>query len=165
MKTQMGMVLNETLRLYPPVVSMLRRTVCEMKVDVDKSSGRSMAIPAGTEVVLPILVWHHEAEYWGGDSGAHEFRPDRWSYYYGEGGMGGQESSVVGKQRGGAFIPFSMGPRACIGRTFAMLEAKSVMANVLRRFSFGISAAYRHAPVTVLTLQPQFGMPIVFHPL
>ena len=68
------MVLNETLRLYPPIVQMLRMAENEMKLGGDEGMG-DVVIPAGTELSLPVIMWHHEAEYWGPD--ADEFRPDR----------------------------------------------------------------------------------------
>uniref|UniRef100_A0A0A9BP54 Uncharacterized protein n=1 Tax=Arundo donax TaxID=35708 RepID=A0A0A9BP54_ARUDO len=46
-----------------------------------------------------------------------------------------------------------------------MLEAKSVMAIILQKFSFTVSPKYVHAPADLLTLQPKFGLPIVLRPL
>jgi PHYB activation tagged suppressor 1 len=60
-----------------------------------------------------------------------------------------------------ALLAFSIGPRTCIGQNFAMLEAKSVMATVLQKFSFALSPRYVHAPVDLLTLQLKFGLPVV----
>ena len=148
-KTQMAMVLNESLRLYPPVVALLRRTVKDIRLGGE--SGAGILIPEGTEVVLPLLTWHHDPKYWGHD--ADKFRPER----FGEGG--------ARRPGSGAFIPFSMGPRACIGRAFSMLEAKLVMAMLVQRFSFSVSPSYRHAPTAALSLQPEYGMPLILCPL
>ena len=146
------MVLNETLRLYSPAIAMLRRVENEMRLGGDNEMGDDVVIPAGTELLMPVLMWHHEAEYWGPD--ADEFRPDRF-----EGGVG--KACRVS----GSFLPFSAGPRVCIGQGFAMLEAKIVLATILRRFSFRVSPSYRHAPITMVTMQPQFGLQLRFSPL
>ena len=142
------MVLNETLRLYPPVILMLRMAENEMRLGGDEGMG-DVVIPAGTELSLPVIMWHHEVEYWGPD--ADEFRPDRF-----EGGV------AKACRVAGAFLPFSAGPRVCIGQGFAMLEAKTVMATILRTFSFRVSPSYRHAPSLMITMQPQFGLQLTF---
>ena len=145
------MVLNETMRLYPPVVAMTRMVEKDTRLGggMEEEGEDMVVIPAGTEIVLPVLMWHHDAEYWGPD--ADEFRPDRF-----EGGVG--KACRVS----GSFLPFSAGPRVCIGQGFAMLEAKIVMATILRSFSFRVSPSYRHAPSLVVTMQPQFGLQLTF---
>ena len=145
------MVLNETLRLYSPAIAMLRRVEKEMRLGGDDEMG-DVVIPAGTELLLPVLMWHHEAEYWGPD--ADEFRPERF-----------EEGVAKACRVAGAFMPFSAGPRVCIGQGFAMLEAKTVMATILRRFRFHVSPSYRHAPIIMVTMQPQFGLQLSFSPL
>ena len=145
------MVLNETMRLYPPVVAMTRMVEKDTRLGggMEEEGEDMVVIPAGTEIVLPVLMWHHEAEYWGHD--ADEFRPERF-----EGGV------AKACRVPGAYLPFSTGPRVCIGQGFAMMEAKTVLAAILRSFRLHLSPSYRHAPTTVVTLQPQFGMPITF---
>ena len=145
------MVLNETMRLYPPIVAMTRMVEKDTRLGGVEEED-AVVIPAGTEIVLPVLMWHHEAKYWGPD--ADEFRPDRF-----EGGV------AKACRVAGAFLPFSTGPRVCIGQGFAMLEAKTVLATILRRFRFRVSPLYRHAPITMVTMQPQFGLQLSFSPI
>ncbi|KAH9313966.1 hypothetical protein KI387_022593, partial [Taxus chinensis] len=133
----MGMILNESLRLYPPAVAINRQTYKPMKL------GR-LSIPAGTQLQIPILAMHHDPSLWGSD--VNEFNPERFS----------QGISKAAKHPM-AFIPFASGPRICIGQNFALLEAKVILAMILQRFSFEISPHYIHAPVHSLTLKPQHG--------
>ena len=142
------MVLNETMRLYPPIVAMTRMVEKDTRLGGVEEED-AVVIPAGTEIVLPVLMWHHEAEYSGNDTD--EFRPKLF-----EGGV------AKACQVPGAYLPFSTGPRVCIGQGFAMMEAKMVLAAILRSFRFHLLPSYRHAPAIVVTLQPQFGMQITF---
>ncbi|CAL9067794.1 unnamed protein product [Musa banksii] len=139
------MVLLETLRLYGPVVQMARKAGKDMILG-------NISIPKDTAVMIPVLMIHRSKEIWGED--ANEFNPLRF-----ENGISKAASHP------NALLAFSIGPRACIGQNFAMLEAKTVMAMILQRFSFSLSPKYVHAPVESLTLQPQYGLPIVFTPL
>uniref|UniRef100_A0A0D6QU15 Cytochrome P450 n=1 Tax=Araucaria cunninghamii TaxID=56994 RepID=A0A0D6QU15_ARACU len=138
----MSMVLYEALRLYPPGSILTRITYKEMKLG-------SFALPKETRVVMAILAMHHSKKFWGED--ARMFRPERFS-----------GSAAKASIHPNVFIPFSTGPRSCVGQHFAMLEAKTVLSMILQRFSFSLSPAYRHAPIAMLTLQPQYGMQIIF---
>ncbi|CAN4096387.1 unnamed protein product [Withania somnifera] len=66
----LSMILNESLRLYPPIVATIRRA----KADVDLGGCK---IPLGTEVLIPILAIHHDQVMWGND--VNEFNPGRFS--------------------------------------------------------------------------------------
>ncbi|VVC87359.1 unnamed protein product [Leptidea sinapis] len=107
----LDMVLKESLRLYPPVPMIIRKVTEEIKLP---SSG--FTIPVQTAII--ILIWgaHRDPNYWGPDADC--FKPERFE-------AGGKT---------GLFIPFSTGPRNCIGYQYAMLTAKSVIAAILRQF-------------------------------
>lgn len=139
------MVLLEALRLYGPVVVMLR------KADKNITLG-NLVIPKDTEVAIPIPVIHRKKEVWGAD--ADEFNPLRF-----------KNGISKAASHPNALLSFSLGPRACIGQNFAMLEAKTVITMILQRFSFSLSTSYIHAPVDKVTLQPQYGLPIVLRPV
>ncbi|KAD0124597.1 hypothetical protein E3N88_44760 [Mikania micrantha] len=131
------MILNESLRLYPPALHIKREIQEETKLG-------NLILPAGCYVQVSTLILHHDKDLWGED--AHEFKPERFS----EG---------ISKITKGQFmyVPFSGGPRICIGLNFALLEAKIAIAAILQHFSFELSPSYAHAPCPMLTLQPQFG--------
>ncbi|KQK17789.1 cytochrome P450 734A4 [Brachypodium distachyon] len=143
----LGMILNETLRLYPPAVATIRRA----KVDVILGGGQ-LAIPRDTELLIPIMAIHHDARLWGPD--AARFNPARFA---------------AGAARAAAhplaFIPFGLGSRMCIGQNLALLEAKLTVAILLQRFEFKMSPKYVHAPTVLMLLYPQYGAPVIFRPI
>uniref|UniRef100_A0ACD5UJM5 Uncharacterized protein n=1 Tax=Avena sativa TaxID=4498 RepID=A0ACD5UJM5_AVESA len=140
-----GMIVNETLRLYPPAVAMLRTA----KRDVELGG---CVVPAGTELLIPILAVHHDEEHWGVD--AKQFNPAR---------FGDDDRPLRRHQM--AFVPFGAGERVCIGQNLALMEAKVALAVVLQRFAFRLSPAYVHAPQVLMILNPQHGAPVIFRPL
>ena len=137
------MILYEVLRLYPPAVTLNRRTFKDMQIG-------GITYPAGVILELPVIVVHHDPDVWGKD--AHEFRPERFT----------DGISKATKDQQPAFFPFGWGPRICIGQNFALLEAKMALSMILQRFQFRLSPSYTHAPYTVLLLHPQHGAPIIF---
>ena len=57
-----------------------------------------------------------------------------------------------------AYVPFGAGPRICVGAGFAMLEAKAILAVLLRRFRFTVASGYRLVPEPLVTLRPKGGI-------
>ncbi|XP_043700874.1 cytochrome P450 734A1-like isoform X2 [Telopea speciosissima] len=139
------MIINETLRLYPPAIATIRRA----KADVELGGYK---IPRGTEILVPILAVHHDPVLWGHD--VTEFNPGRFSE-----GVGRAAKHPM------AFIPFGLGARTCIGQNLAILQAKLAMAVILQRFSFRLAPSYQHAPTVLMLLYPQYGAPIIFRHL
>ncbi|XP_059069195.1 cytochrome P450 CYP72A616-like [Cryptomeria japonica] len=137
-----GMIINEVLRLYPPAARMLRMAREPMKL------GR-LSIPAGTQLEIPILAIHHDPALWGDD--ANDFNPGRFN-----------EGIAKAAKHPMAFMPFGAGPAICVGQNFAALEAKSVLAMILQKFSFVTSPSYTHAPMLLPTLKPQYGAQVIF---
>jgi cytochrome P450 len=142
---QLAMILNESLRLYPPTIATIRRS----KADVELGGYK---VPSGTEILIPILALHHDQSIWGND--ANEFNPARFS-----GGVARAAKHHV------AFIPFGLGVRTCIGQNLAILQAKLTLAILLQRFSFRLAPSYQHAPTVLMLLYPQYGAPIIFQHL
>lgn len=139
------MVLWEALRLYCPIVMIAREAAKDMNLG-------DIIIPKGTAVTIPFTIIHRKKELWGDD--ANEFNPLRF-----------ENGITKAAKHPNALLAFSMGPRACLGQNFGMLEAKTVIAMILQRFSFSLSEGYKHKPAELLTLQPENGLPIVFKPL
>lgn len=139
------MIVKESLRLYPPIVALIRRTNKPMTLG-------KLNLPQGMELMIPILAIHHDQALWGDD--VNQFNPQRFS-----------KGVAQAAKHPLAFIPFGAGPRTCIGRNFTMLEAKVALTMILQRFSFDISPSYRHAPTVLMMLHPQHGAQIIFQKL
>jgi len=80
------------------------------------------SFPPGTALSIPAYTIHHSKEIWGSD--ADDFVPERW-----------EEKRLTDRQKE-AFIPFSYGPRACVGRNVAEMELKCIVGTVFRNFEF-----------------------------
>ena len=78
--------------------------------------------PPGTALSVPAYTIHHSKEIWGDD--AEEFKPERW------------EKERLTERQKNAFIPFSYGPRSCVGRNVAIMELALTVATVFRRYEF-----------------------------
>ncbi|KAJ4372333.1 hypothetical protein N0V83_004107 [Neocucurbitaria cava] len=76
--------------------------------------------PQGTVLSVPAYTIHHSTDIWGPD--ADTFRPERWE--------------KVSEKQKAAFIPFSYGPRACVGRNVAEMELALIVGTVFRRYEF-----------------------------
>ncbi|BBH08455.1 Cytochrome P450 superfamily protein [Prunus dulcis] len=141
----LNMILNESLRLYPPTIATIRRS----RTDVELGGYK---VPRGTELLIPILAVHHDQSIWGND--AKEFNPARFA-----------EGVARAAKHPVAFIPFGLGVRTCIGQNLALLQAKLALAIILQRFSFRLAPTYQHAPTVLMLLYPQYGAPIIFQRL
>ncbi|KAF7021626.1 hypothetical protein CFC21_034547, partial [Triticum aestivum] len=138
----LGMILNETLRLYPPAVATVRRAKSDVVLG-------GYHIPRDTELLIPIMAVHHDARLWGPD--ATQFNPARFA-----------DGVARAAKHPTAFIPFGLGARMCIGQNLALLEAKLTVAIILQRFEFRLSPKYVHAPTVLMLLHPQYGAPVIF---
>ncbi|KAK4481897.1 hypothetical protein RD792_012809 [Penstemon davidsonii] len=141
----LGMILNESLRLYPPAVAIIRRAKTDMQLG-------GLHILRDTELLIPILAVHHDPALWCHD--VHEFNPARFA-----------KGVAHAAKHPMAFMPFGLGARRCIGQNLAIFQAKLAVAMLLQRFSFELSPNYEHAPSVLMLLHPQQGAPIVFRKL
>ncbi|KAL9230105.1 hypothetical protein vseg_005495 [Gypsophila vaccaria] len=137
----LSMIINESLRLYPPATILPRMAFEDIKLG-------DLHIPKGLSIWIPVLAIHHNEDLWGQD--VNEFNPERFA-----------SKSFISSR----FIPFGGGPRNCIGQSFALMEAKIILATLVSKFKFTISNNYRHAPVVVLTIKPKHGVQVCMEPI
>ncbi|TYH91058.1 hypothetical protein ES332_A13G091800v1 [Gossypium tomentosum] len=142
----MTMIINETLRLYPPVSSMVKKVASDIQLG-------KLILPADLELLVPNLVLHHDPHLWGDD--VNVFKPERFA----------EGIANATKHNSAAFIPFGLGPRSCVGMSFALMEMKMALSMILQRFTILLSPTYNHSPFTLLLLQPQQGIQVMLHSL
>ncbi|XP_055522457.1 cytochrome P450 4g15-like [Wyeomyia smithii] len=107
-------VIFETLRLYPPVPVIARKLNQEVRL-----ASQNYVVPAGTTVVIGTYKMHRREDIY---PNAEVFNPDNFlpertqnRHYY-------------------SYIPFSAGPRSCVGRKYAMLKLKVLLSTILRNY-------------------------------
>ncbi|KAE8710155.1 CYP749A22 protein [Hibiscus syriacus] len=142
----MTMIINETLRLYPPVTAVVRKVETEAKLG-------NLILPADLVLFVSNLALHHDPDLWGDD--VNVFKPERFA----------EGIANATKRNSGAFLPFGLGPRSCVGMSFAMTEMKMALSMILQRYVVSLSPTYSHSPFTQLMLQPQHGIQVMLHGL
>ncbi|XP_046600021.1 uncharacterized protein LOC107223264 [Neodiprion lecontei] len=136
-------VVKETMRLFPPVPTVGRIMSEEINIAGYK-------IPKGTNITVHIHHIHRDPKHW---TNPEKFDPDRFL----------PENSQ--ERHPYAYVPFSAGPRNCIGQRFSLLEQKIVLTTVLRKWRIKSALKYEEAECYIeLILRPQNGIKIYFTP-
>jgi len=136
------MVIDETLRLYPPAWITNRQAVA-----ADEVCGRH--IPAGAVVGISPYVMHHLPAYW---PEAERFDPQRFA------------SDAAHTRPRFAYMPFGGGPHQCIGNSFALMEATLILACVAQRYRLRLPPGAAVTPKPQATLRPAGGLPMRLDP-
>jgi len=139
----LNLVLQESLRLYPPIWLMGRKAteddvVCGVK------------IPKGASVSISPYALHRNPDLY---TDPEKFWPERF-----------EQNEPRGEKRY-AFIPFGAGQRLCIGREFAFLEASIVLALILKNYDFRLADDFQLKLHPSITLRPKnsVGMRLTKH--
>ncbi|MFB6226892.1 MAG: cytochrome P450 [bacterium] len=128
----MEMVMDETLRLYPPAWVAFRKSQSDIDI-------YGHTIPADTEVAFSSFATHRLPHLF---ENPEAFNPERMK---------------PENQRDfppGAYIPFARGPRTCIGMNFAKYEIKLIVATLLRHFDYELMPGQKYRGYPVATLTP-----------
>lgn len=139
----MEQVIKETLRLYPSVPGINRKLEADVIL-------KNYTIPAGAFVPISPYVLHRNPEVFPNPE---EFNPDHFL-----------PEKIQGRHPF-AYIPFSAGPRNCIGQRFAVLEEKTVLSSVLRKYKLESLDKRENIDVMYeLILRPKHGLRIKITP-
>ncbi len=134
-------VVKESMRLYPPVFAIARKAIADSQIG-------GYVVPAGSEVVMWIYKTHHDPRWFANPEA---FDPSRFA----------DPDSL--QQMKNAYLPFGLGARTCIGKTFATIEAVLILATVTQRFRLSLAPKHKVALKPRVTLTPKFGMKMVAH--
>jgi cytochrome P450 len=130
--TYLGCVIDEVLRLRPPVYTVARDVVAD-----DVVMGH--LIRAG-ETILPLLfLAHQHPDFWPEPS---RFDPERF------------RKDRKEARHHGAYAPFSLGARVCIGNVFTLIESKIILAMLLQRGDFELASDAAVRQKAVMTVRP-----------
>lgn len=128
-------VLEEAMRLYPPVGLLARAVLAK-----DELCGRT--VQPSDIVFLPIWALHRHEMWW---EKPEKFDPGRF----------GPENR--GKLNRYQYLPFGAGPRVCVGADFAMMQARIILATLVQKFHFTPAMPAPH-PVMMMTVRPEPGV-------
>ena len=131
----LGQVFDETLRLYPPVWMLAREAVEDVELP-------RLTVRKGDSVGVSLFVLHRDPRWWAEPDA---FRPERFAP--------GAPAPAPG-----TYMPFGTGKRACIGRSFAEVEALLVLAAVLRSVRLEIDTTHPPRLVPYMLLRPAEGI-------
>jgi cytochrome P450 len=131
-------VFKEALRMYAPIYLFGRQNIEPVSVG-------GVDLPLGTIVLISPLALHYRADVWPDPQ---RFDPERFT----------PEAEQTRPRE--AYLPFSGGPRTCIGNHFALMEGPIVLATLLRAASFALIDDTKVEPDAAATLRPSGGIPM-----
>lgn len=133
----LDMVVKESMRILPSVWVHMREPIEDVPLG-------PYVLPKGCYAVLSQYVLHHDPRSWADPE---VFRPERFSKE--------NEASIPR----GAYMPFAAGPRVCLGKQFALMEARLILGTLVRRARPTVRDGFHPEPVAQLSLHPKDGLP------
>lgn len=131
-------VFKEAMRMYPPIYFFGRVSIAPVRVG-------AYDLPRGTVVLMSPLSLQHRPEIWPDPE---RFDPSRF------------EPAAEEARHRQAYLPFSAGPRICIGNHFALMEGPLVLATLLARADLEMATSAPVEPELSATLRPKGGVPM-----
>lgn len=118
-------ILYEALRMHPPAVYMSK--VCTEPCTLPLNESRQLEIEIGTVIGIPVYSIHRDADHFEDPD---TFNPDRFSVVNG-GSKEFRDRMVL--------LPFSAGPRICLGMKFATAQVKAGVVEIIKRFELAVN--------------------------
>jgi cytochrome P450 len=134
--TYTRMVVEESMRLYPPAWLITRKVIEPFELD-------GYRLDTGSTIYVPVCAVHTDPRWYPDPL---EFRPERWAT---------EAAADIPKY---AYFPFGGGPRFCIGSGFAMLEAQIILASIVQRFDWTLDSVREIGMQASVTLRPRNGV-------
>lgn len=131
-------IIDETLRLYPPVHVYSRQAIADDVIGEEK-------IPAGSYITISTWVLHRHTALW---TEPNAFKPERF--------LPENSEKIIPF----SYIPFGAGSRVCLGKHLGLLESVLLLAMIAQSFRPRLRAGYVVEPVGRMTLRPRDGMPM-----
>ncbi|WP_410623579.1 cytochrome P450 [Amycolatopsis sp. cmx-8-4] len=135
------MVLQEAMRLFPPVWILPRRALADDEVG-------GYHVPAGSEVLICPYILHRHPRYWPEPD---RFLPERF------------DPDVTSDRPRYAHIPFGAGPRFCVGNHLGMMEATFIISTLMRDLRFDTVPGFAVKPEPMMSLRLGGGLPLTVH--
>jgi cytochrome P450 len=132
------MVIKEALRLYPPAWGFGRMAAEDTDIG-------GYTVPKGALVSVMTYFMHHDPKWWPEPE---RFMPERFSP---------ENEARLHKH---AYLPFGGGPRICIGNSFAMMEARLILATAASRYRLKLAPGQTVEMQPLITLNPKGGLPM-----
>lgn len=133
------MVLGESMRILPPIYLIAREALEDFSIE-------QYTIPAGTLVLISPYLIHHDARF---HPNPEQFDPKAW------------DKHANRKNSKYEYLPFGVGPRACIGQPFAWLEGILALATIVRHWKLQLVPGHPVAFLQLVNLRPKYGMRMV----
>ncbi|XVV07294.1 cytochrome P450 [Actinosynnema sp. CA-248983] len=138
-----AMVVEEVMRLYPPVWILPRAAQADDEVG-------GYHVPAGADVLICPYTLHRHPAFWDRPD---RFDPERFN------------PQVTHDRPRYAYIPFGAGPRFCVGQHLGMMEATFTIAMIARELDLRTLPGYDVVPEPMLSLRVRGGLPMTVHPV
>jgi cytochrome P450 len=140
--TYTRMVVEESMRIYPPV-----HTIGRQAIGADTLAGRR--IPKGSTILIAPWVLHRHVKLWENPG---RFDPERFS----------PQASAARPRF--SYLPFGGGKRICIGAAFALAEATVLLATQAQRYRLRLVPGHKVEPQGLITLRARHGMKMLLAP-
>jgi cytochrome P450 len=136
-----SLVIKESMRLYPAVPTLGREATKDCEIG-------GYTIPTGCAIIISQWVMHHHPKYF---ENPEVFQPERW------------ENDLEKRLTKGVYIPFGDGPRICIGKGFALMEALLLLVTIAQKYQLSLIPDFPIVPQPSITLRPEHGLKMVLH--